>query len=610
MLHTRDVSVKFFQHLLAQRFLVKWLFSDADALFRYGTSPTLLMSPSDSCSDSFSPASGSLYSHSSGIYERMPDFRSHRALQPPPNGMSSTVPSPGNPSLLGRNDSYPGAYTIPRAQFPPISSISDISRPGPYTTPRALECSMDRTTLMFPPHIYVDPTHRMAPPIPDAPPFHDTNSLVSVISGNQIVRPEIGAKIHKGFFQVDDKWTCYRRNYFSISCSFSFNPPAHGNFYLKYEGRSEKIHQFSMSISAIVNQQYNEVRELVQHTPKRDKQSERPPQRVVLQPSPPTGMVPSLGSNSTTGQHGFQLLSQPSGMSMEYNAAYGGPPQQSQPPTQHTFERIQFQKATANNGKRRAQQQYYNLVVDLYAEIMGSLGGSEWVKIARKLSFPMVVRGRSPGHYKDGRRDSSTSMGPDPGSGGAGDGSGGAVLPGSLGGHGSRSQHLALMPYDSGQRGDGYRTDYHHMTADHSPLSASPHISSSSSSTFDIGMMNDSMDPMDIKSTNLDSYQDSGYGMLDGRKDNHFRTHLPRFEYDPVSRASESSGTSFSDAYDSLASMVSSDSGEPHFLKHPPRVASQGYHASPGAYDAVYSARSANGNSPYGRLPNTHSLCT
>jgi hypothetical protein len=68
MLHTRDVSVKFFQHLLAQRFLVKWLFSDADALLRYGTSPTLLMSPSDSCSGS------SLPSHDLG-FERVVHFR-------------------------------------------------------------------------------------------------------------------------------------------------------------------------------------------------------------------------------------------------------------------------------------------------------------------------------------------------------------------------------------------------------------------------------------------------------------------------------------------------------------------------------------------------------
>ncbi|KAL4914733.1 hypothetical protein BDW62DRAFT_213266 [Aspergillus aurantiobrunneus] len=521
----------------------------------------------------------------------MPDFRSHR------------VPTLG--------DNYTGTYSMPRGPFPPLTSLSDIARGPQYTaTPRTLDCAIDRT-------MYLD--QRVPQPPVDAPPFNETNTLHSVISGNQIVRPEIGAKIHKGFFQVDDKWTCYRRNYFSISCSFSFHPSVHGPFFLKYDNRNDRIHQFSMSISAIVNRQYNEIRELVQHTPKRDKQSERPPQRVVLQPSQTTGMVPSLGSTSTSGQHGFPLMSQSGGMGMEYNSSYGGAPQQPQPPTQHTFERIQFQKATANNGKRRAQQQYYNLVVDLYAEITGPVG-NEWIKIARRLSEPMVVRGRSPGHYKDGRRDSSTSMGPDGGSGGAGDGGGGAVLPPGLG-QTSRSQ-FTLMPYDSSQRGGhgSYgRSDYHQMTtADHSPLSASPHISSSSSSTFDIGMMGDSLDPMDsIKSTSsIETYQDPNYGIMDVRKDNHFRNHLPPFEYDAVSKTSPTSETSFPEGYDSIASMVTNDAGDSsHFLRHSSRMTTQGYHhSSPGIYDTIYSARSGNGsgsgNSPYYRLPTSQGLCT
>ncbi|KAL4807197.1 hypothetical protein BDV18DRAFT_114291 [Aspergillus unguis] len=554
----------------------------------------------------------------------MPDFRSHRMppLQPPP-GMSSTVQSPGNASLLGRNENFPGAYnSLPRSQFPSLTSLSDIARAPQYTTaPRGLDCGIDRTsnlTFAQPGSMYLD--QRAAPPTVDAPPFHDTNPLYHVFTGNQMVRPEIGAKIHKGFFQVDDKWTCYRRNYFSISCSFSFHQSVHDP-YLKYEGRHARIHRFSMSISAIVNMQHNEVRELVQHTPKRDKQSERPPQRIVLQPSPSTGMVPSLGTTSTTGQHGFPLLSQSSGMGIDYNNSYGGAPQQPQPPTQHTFERIQFQKATANNGKRRAQQQYYNLVVDLYAEIENSLGGNEWVKIARKLSYPMVVRGRSPGHYKDGRRDSSTSMGPDGGSGGAGDGGGGAVLPSGLA-HASRS-HIALLPYGSSRGGHNYgRADYHQMTtADHSPISASPHISSSSSSTFDI-VMSDSLDPMDAmkSSSSIESYPDSNYGMMEVRKDAHYRSHLPPpFEYDTVHKANENPDTSFSEAYDPIASMISNDPGDSHFLKQPSRMPShsQSYHHSSGAgYDNIYAARSGNGsgngngNSSYYRLPSSHSLCT
>ena len=92
--------------------------------------------------------------------------------------------------------------------------------------------------------------------------------------------------------------------------------------------------------------------------------------------------------------------------------------------TQHTFERIQFQKATANNGKRRAQQQHYRLVVELHAE----LSSGESVKIARQLSDPVVVRGRSPIHYKSSGRNrldhSLNRAVPDDGSGVSGEAGG------------------------------------------------------------------------------------------------------------------------------------------------------------------------------------------
>ncbi|THC97240.1 hypothetical protein EYZ11_003293 [Aspergillus tanneri] len=369
-----------------------------------------------------------------------------------------------------------------------------------------------------------------------------------------------------------------------------------------------------MSISAIVNAQCSEVRELVQHTPKRDKQSERKPGKVILQPTQPPPLVLGHGSTGSSSQHGFALTSPPTGVPVDYNATYSSGPQPSQTPTQHTFERIQFQKATANNGKRRAQQQYYNLAVDLYAEVATPTSGddTQWIKIARKLSHPMVVRGRSPGHYKDGRRDSSASMGPDGGRGGSGDGTGGAVLPPGIGTT-SRS-HLTLMPYDTPQRsGPHYgRSDYHQMTApNRSSLSESPHISSSSSSAFDI--LNDSMDPMDsIKSSSsMDSYQD-GFGIMDGRKpESQYRFNLPPFGYDSIPKNSEDSGNSYPEAFDSMVSMMPHEqqNDTSNYLKHPVKVAAHGYHAS-GDYDPACTTRVSDSGSAYGRYPPpSHSLC-
>ncbi|RAL03426.1 NDT80 / PhoG like DNA-binding family protein [Aspergillus ibericus CBS 121593] len=580
--------------------------------------------------ETFSPTSNSLYTHSPLPYDRMPDYRSHRVppLQPPSN-MSSSLQSQGtsvsgSTSILGRTDGYPATYTLHRGPFPPpsLSSLGEINRMPSYTaTPRALESSLERTQpLYLGPGMLMDPVQQRLPPaVADAPPFNETCVIHTIVSGAQSIKPEIQAKIHKGFFQVDDKWTCYRRNYFSVSCSFSLHPWPSQPLYVKFSDQAtERVLSWSMSISAIVNAQIGESRELVQHTPKRDKQSERKPAKVVLQPSQPPPLVLGHGASSNSSPHSFSLASQSSGMSLEYSP-YTSTAQPTQPPTQHTFERIQFQKATANNGKRRAQQQYYNLVVELYAEITSPVGAGEptqLIKIARRLSHPMVVRGRSPGHYKDGRRDSSTSMGPDGGSGGSGDGSGGAVLHSGLG----SAARLALMPYDPSQRnGPHYgRTDYHGMTAsDQSPLSESPHIPSSSSSGFDIGLMNDNtMDPMDsMKSTaSMDSYLDANFTVMNNRKPaSHFRHQLPSFDYDPVPKpGEETTSHAFPETYDPLVPLVTNGQHEsPHsFLKQPSRLASHMYqHSSSSGYDPIYSAARATDGTSYGRFHNSQSLC-
>jgi hypothetical protein len=76
-----------------------------------------------------------------------------------------------------------------------------------------------------------------------------------------------------------------------------------------------------------------------------------------------------------------------------------------------TFERMQFKTATANNGKRRAAQQYYEIVLDLYA----NTSQGKQIKVASCVSSPLVVRGRSPGHYADSHtRYRSMDAGPPP----------------------------------------------------------------------------------------------------------------------------------------------------------------------------------------------------
>jgi meiosis-specific transcription factor NDT80 len=421
------------------------------------------------------------------------------------------------PALMGRNNAY-GSYALQRGfgaagnMGLPLAGMGEISRNHGYSgTPRALDGNLDRAQSALYQQPLVEPSQRSQPQV-EAPPFDDTTFLETIVAEfggqYQTVKPDVQAKMGRGFFPSDGKWTCYRRNYFAVTCGFGLHPwPPSAPLFIRYHDQTlEPIRGFAMAISAIVNGQYNETRELVQHTPKRDKQSERRPGRVVLQPSPPPSFTSTSTSTVNGNLSGFPLGSQ----SMDYNSSFTGAPQPCQPPTTHMFERIQFQKATANNGKRRAQQQYYNLVVELYAEIASSVPGeTRWVQIARRHSHPMVVRGRSPGHYKDGRRGSTGSMGPD----GAGGDSNGGILPHGLG-HTGRSH---LLMYDATHRsGISYsRPDHRQMTVnDHSPLSDSPLISSSSSSGFEYSMM-DTMDPMDtIKSDpylKLNPYQDTTY---------------------------------------------------------------------------------------------------
>ncbi len=295
----------------------------------------------------------------------------------------------------------------------------------------------------------------------DGPPFHETHVHHQVLTlRTQGLVPEITASIQKGFFQVDHKWTCYRRNYFSVHCSFNFrNGIVEGPFYLNKNGSEVLIQQFSVSISAKTASTSNgesENRGLVQHTPKRDKATESVPGRHPIAPAP----IHSMGANGpyTTAAHLYPSANHLHSINMGGFGGYDTSGTNSPTTSQHVFERIQFQKATANNGKRRAQQQYFVVVVELSANI-GRQGNDDWVIIATKESDPMVVRGRSPGHYKDniGRRDSQASMDPDCGS-GHGAGSHSNSLPTGSFGHGHSSVDWGSYRGQNGQfSGSSYR---------------------------------------------------------------------------------------------------------------------------------------------------------
>ncbi|KAF2189936.1 p53-like transcription factor, partial [Zopfia rhizophila CBS 207.26] len=207
------------------------------------------------------------------------------------------------------------------------------------------------------------------------------------------VTPTIEAKIQKGFLSSDRVWTCYRRNYIAVSVSFRLNPwIANGRLYLNQGGSRwpEQIQSMAMSLSAAVDGVSKKSIELIQCTPKR---SQLPMKKKLLSPTPPG----KSHNDHTYGIGSFHTTTAMAGPRLPLQTEVGQP-------YQYTFERIQFESATANNGKRWARQQHYHLVVELWANVQ-NLQEPRWVKIATRSSPPVVVIGRSPCYFpKEGPR--------------------------------------------------------------------------------------------------------------------------------------------------------------------------------------------------------------
>jgi len=274
-----------------------------------------------------------------------------------------------------------------------------------------------------------------------------------------------------------------------------------------------------MSISAVVDGSGGKAIELVQHTPKRDKGPQGKPDRVKLSPQPAAslGAFPGLPTVSNPLLSGSQGPGQ-----QEYEQSYSQQSQQQQ--TLANFDRIQFKSATANNGKRRAAQQYYHLIVELYAEIGGhssnALGpDGRLVKVATRISAPMVVRGRSPGHYQDDRRASSSSAGP--GGAGGGDGNGGGSIPPSGPASGNRNlgESMSNSPLpvigssNSMLGGSSYQANSGLSSHHHSPANSSVNGHSLSSTSSSGGHLETPIDPIlsTEEASSIEEYQNYQY---------------------------------------------------------------------------------------------------
>jgi len=176
----------------------------------------------------------------------------------------------------------------------------------------------------------------------------------------------VAARVDRGFFLVDTDWVCYRRNYFQVSASFIISetttrtpPPPEKLFIYTAPETPIEIAGFCVQLTAEV---YGSDRAIVvtQHATKRDKTLKHTDMvRRAIRPGGDITFATVTSDLNTT------------------------------------FERLQFKTATLNNGKRRAQQQYYALK----AELIAMLDTGDEVVMAEAKSSPLIVRGRGPGHY-------------------------------------------------------------------------------------------------------------------------------------------------------------------------------------------------------------------
>lgn len=343
-----------------------------------------------------------------------------------PNTLAASVPVLGttgqdnytnsSSTSLSRNIDYRNSLDLNKT-FQPTRSVY-----SPHTTMSYTHISpvYSSSTTTYPQDYRTDPAEASLP-------FQAQESLIDLISQEgTTIRPEITCKIEKGFFWSHERaWTCYRRNYFSVSCHYTLEPPADGSV-LYIKRRNEKTEQIetkavqalAVSLSASVDGSNGKTVDLVQHTPKRDK---GPQLKVAHTKLFPNHKVPAHSTSGTMasyqtpgyGYHAassphtnnspllpFQMIATDTKEIQEARSAGISLPAANA--TSHIFERIQFKNATANNGKRRAQQQYYHLIVELYADIRSDSSLSEdWVKVAQRVSEQVVVRGRSPSHYQN-----------------------------------------------------------------------------------------------------------------------------------------------------------------------------------------------------------------
>ncbi|KAL8711910.1 MAG: hypothetical protein Q9225_007047, partial [Loekoesia sp. 1 TL-2023] len=241
----------------------------------------------------------------------------------------------------------------------------------------------------YPPSSWVEPVinHQASELVEQATPenihIHDSPLFASTVIHQEIkcsdgnsVCPQIDIALGGMFVQTDDnEWSCYRRNLFGVHCSFDFDRSCRHPLCLTTDNdpHPRKIVRFHLSLFAVTDS----------GDPVKLQKISLPADgnQVHNQETPPS---PAAGRPCSSEPHRSTLDSYAvADVARNLRVA--------------EFNRMQFQTATANNGRRKNAQQYHHLLVDLSAETFPNINSP--LPIATRMSYPLIVRGRSPRNF-------------------------------------------------------------------------------------------------------------------------------------------------------------------------------------------------------------------
>ncbi|KAL5601007.1 hypothetical protein BROUX41_005838 [Berkeleyomyces rouxiae] len=214
-------------------------------------------------------------------------------------------------------------------------------------------------------------------------------SLVPIDDNGNFVDFGMSAELNGMFFVAEDVFgaentgrplelTCYRRNLWQCSGQVTL-PRLMPVEFMGENGTRAQIVEYSASITAS---------ESIEHKPT----------EIISVPWKSAAAAAAASTNSAGHEELRQTATSPANITFDLDSAKEIDASTILVPL--LWKRLQFKHATANNGRRKGQQQHYVVQITL----MGKTGAGEMVNIASVESSPVIVRGRSPRNF-DSRKD-------------------------------------------------------------------------------------------------------------------------------------------------------------------------------------------------------------